>query len=87
MANFDFSHVTLNGEKINTRSQEEKDLMSLPMDEFYDRMIKEANDGHKRCMDMYESTKDPGWLDMADIYERKATEWTIKRNLLVREGL
>lgn len=87
MANFDFSHVTLNGEKINTRSQEEKDLMSLPMDEFYDRMIKEANDGHKRCMDMYESTKDPEWLAIAYTYKSAASNWIIKRNLRVSEGL
>ena len=79
MANFDFSHVTLNGQEIET-GEKKKGLSECSKEEFFDRMIDEALRGMAKCMDMYLSTKDEGWLDLAYSYDDKIKEWTVRRN-------
>lgn len=84
MANFDFSHVTLKGKKIDT-GEKKKGLFECSKEEFFDRMIDEALKGKARCMDMYLSTKDEGWLDLAYSYDDKVKEWTVRR--YINKGL
>ncbi len=81
MANFDFSHVTLKRKKIDT-GEKKKDLFECSKEEFFDRMIDEALKGKARCMDMYLSTKDEGWLDLAYSYGDKVKEWIVRRTLI-----